>query len=251
MEYPKTNGAKGAINLYDVSRGIVDGMQIVDVLGRNFDVDTGTVPEDMWGGGGLYTGFPTGAAEEFQVLSDNVADTGVLTFFYLPSFTSTKYLTATVTLNGTTPVNTGVSGVRLTIATYNNANPTTFNVGTITVRHSVTTTNVFCVVPAGRSQTNVGGYTVPFGSVGILLKYFCFVRNTTSGSVDGAIWYREFGQSPRLRRPFTATSTFIYAELPTGGIILPALTDIIMRVSSASVNNLDVIGGFDLLVLKV
>jgi len=174
----------------------------------------------------------------------------VITITYLPTSTSTAYLTATATLNGTTPVNIGVSGYRMHTASYASGSSTAFNLGIITVRHIVTTANVFCQIPIGRSQTNVSGYTVPYGYTGYLRRLFCRVIGSTTGTVDGALWVRTNGGSPRLRRPFSASQSDAFEEHPYGGIVMPQQTDIIVRVSAATVNNLDVIAGFDIVLIK-
>jgi len=222
----------------------------VNKFGRNTDVDTAAVPEDVWNGGGVYAGFPTGAAEEFEVFSSSASDTGVLTFTYLPSFLATDWLQATVTLNGTTPVATGITGVRMHTARYVSGGATTFNLGTITIRHRVTTANVFCVSPIGRSQTNVAAYTVPFGSMGVLRRLFCRVIGAVNGTIDGALWVRDLNSSPRLRRPFSATNADHFEEMPYGGLIVNAGADIQVRIGAASANNLDVIAGYDLVLIR-
>ena len=232
------------------AEGKYQNRTIVNKFGRNSDIDTGSVPEDIWNGGGTYKGFPTGAAEEFEVFSSSASDTGTLTFTYLASATATAYTTATVTMNGTTAVNTGVSGIRMDTARYDSGSSTTFNVGTITIRHRVTTANVFCVMPIGRSQTNAAAYTIPYGSTGYLRRLFCRVIGTASGTVDGALWVRESGSSPRLRRPFSAATSDRFEEYPYGGLVLPALSDIMVRISSVSANNMDVIAGYDLVIVK-
>jgi len=234
-----------------VLEGDYPGRSIVNKFGQNLDIDTATVPEDIWNGGGVYAGFPTGAAEEFEVFSSSASDTGVLTFTYLPSFTATSYSTATVTLNGTTAVSTGVTGVRMHTAQYYSGTSTTFNLGTLTVRHKITTANVFCVMPIGRSQTNTGAYTVPFGTIAVVKRLFCRIIGSTTGQVDGALWARTLNGSPRLRRPFTASAPAPFEERPYGGLVFAAGTDLTIRISSASANNLDVIGGFDLEIVTL
>lgn len=228
----------------------LDGYAIVNKFGRNGDIDTGSVPEDIWNGGSTYTGFPTGSPEEFQVFSSDVGDTGVVTFTYLPSSTSTEYLTGTATLNGTTPVNTGVTGYRMHTASYASGSATAFNLGTITIRHRTTTTNIFCAMPIGTSQTYVAAYTVPYGYTGYVKRLFCRVFNQVTGSVEGGLWVRSFGGSPRIRRPFSVSNTDAFEEYPFGGVSIPQQSDISIRIVSASTTNLEVIGGFDIMLIK-
>lgn len=232
-----------------IAEGYYNGRSIVAKFGRNGDVDTATVPEDVCGNGGTYTGFPTGAAEEFQVVSTNAGDTGVLTFTYLASFTATEWQTANVTLNGTTPVNTGITGVRCHTMRYDSGSDTAFNLGDITLRHAVTTANVFATIPIGKSQSNNAAYTVPFGSRGFIKRLFVRENSNQDGFVEGALWLREFGASPRLRRPFACAAQSPFEEMIYGGIELHALTDIHVRVLSASVNNMAVVAGYDIIVV--
>jgi len=233
-----------------ISQGLLQGYSIVNKFGRNPDVDAVTVPEDIWDGGALYAGFPTGAPEEFEVFSSNAGDTGVLTFTYLASNTSTDWQTATVTLTGTTPVNTGITGYRMHTASYSSGSATAFNLGNITIRHRVTTANVFCVMIIGTSQTYASAYTVPSGSIGYVKRLFCNVFSNTVGQVEGALYVRALNGSPRLRRPFSASNNDAFQEEPYGGIMIPSGSDIIVRIPATTATNLDVIAGYDLVLIK-
>lgn len=232
-----------------IAEGLYNGRYIVSKFGRDGDIDTATTPEDVWAGGGIYAGFPTGAAEELQAFSSSASDTGLLTVTYLPSFTATAWLTTTVTLTGTTPVNLGVTAVRAHTAYYNSQNATTFNVGDITIRHRTTTANLFLIVPAGKSQTNNSAYTIPFGSRGFIKRFVVREVSNVTGFVEGALWLREYGKSPRLRRPFAASAQSPFEEIIYGGLELPALTDITVRILTASANNMAITAGYDLIVV--
>lgn len=236
---------------FTISEGLIQGYSVINKFGRNPDIDTGSVPEDIWNGGGVYTGFPTGAAEEFQVISSDAGDTGTLVITYLPTLDSTAFLSATIQLNGTTPVNTGVTGVRMHTARYSSGTSTGFNLGTITVRHITTTANVFCVMPIGRSQSNVAAYTVPAGHSARVVRFFCRVLGATSSTVEGALWIRARGESPRLRRPFTAAQQDSFEEEPYAGLQLNAGDDVVVRISSTATNNTDVIAGYDLILIRI
>lgn len=236
----------------DIAAGRYAGYSYINKFGRNPDIDSGTVPEDIWNGGGVYTGFPTGAAEEFEISSSDAGDTGVVTFTYLASSTATAWSTATVTLQGTTWVSTGVTGIRCHTATYASGSSTTFNLGEITLRHKTTTANIFFKMPIGRSQSNVCAYTVPYGSTLYMTRLFCMLRgNSSSVVIDGSLWVRTLNGSPRLRRPFTVIGSAKFEEMPQGGLIMTAGTDIQVRVSNTyASNNLDVIAGFDATLVK-
>ena len=233
-----------------VAQGLVAGHSWVSKSGKNQDIDTASVPEDIWGGGGVYTGFPTGAAEVLQAVSDSASDTGTLTILYLPSATATAYLTATVTLNGLTPVDFGVSGIRVHSANYSDGTATGFNVGHITVRHKVTTSNVFLYMLPNSNQTYCSAYTVPFNCTGYIYSIFSQIQDGATGTIEGCLWTRLNGTGPRLRRNFVAAQGADYNSYLGGALSFPALTDIIIRVTSASANNTIVLGGYDLLLVN-
>lgn len=233
-----------------ISRGLFSGYSVVNKFGRNPDIDTASVPEDVWNGGGTYAGFPTGSPEEFQIVLSDAGDVGgVVTFTYLATSTSTAYATVSVTTTGLS-TNTGVTGYRMHTANFSSGTDTTFNLGTVTIRHRTTTANIFCVMPIGRSQTNVAGYTVPTGSTGYVRRLFARVIGATSGQIDGALWVRAAGASPRLRRPFSASFSAPFEDIPYGGLQIAGGSDINVRVTTASANNLDVIAGYDIIVVK-
>lgn len=235
----------------DVALGHYASISSVNKFGRNDDIDTGSTPEDIWNGGGTYTGFPTGSPEELQVFSSDAADTGTFTFTYLASSTSTAYQTASVTLQGKTQVNTGVTVYRMHTTQYSSGSATGLNVGTITARHRTTTANVFCVMPIGRGQTYVAAYTVPAGSTAIVRRVFarCY-NNTGSTTVEGGLWVRELNGSPRIRRPFTASNADGFEERPYAGLSIPAGSDIMVRILSTTANNTAVVAGYDIVLVK-
>jgi hypothetical protein len=232
-----------------VGLGLFDGYAITNKFGRNPDVDSTGLPEDVWNGAGPYTGFPTGAPEELEIVLSDAADIGgVVVFQYLASSASTAWATGTVTTTALSTM-TGITAYRMHTARFEKASATAFNVGTVTIRHRTTTANVFCSMPIGTSQTYVAAYTVPAGNIGIIKKSFAYVFANTTGNIQGALWAREPGKSPRLRRPFSASNSDKFLEEPYGGLSFPAGTDIAMRITGASTNNLSIVGGFDIIII--
>lgn len=232
-----------------LAEGKFDGYSIVSKLGKNTDIDTGSVPEDLWDGGGVYTGFPTGSPEVLQAFSSNAGDTGTLYFLYLANNTSEEYQLGSVVLTGTTPVNTGISAWRVHTAWYDNGTSTSFNLGDITLRHTTTTSNVFIFIPIGRSQSNACVYTVPAGNTAYVSAINLVIRGNTSTYVDGALWVRSTGSSPRLRQPFGATNTQ-KVDRKIDRFPLSAGTDITMRVVVVGSNNTSVVGGMQIRLVK-
>ena len=237
----------------DLASGKLSGHVVRNKFGKNSDIDTGTIPEDVWETGGVYTGFPTGSAETLELLSSSTDDAAAgigartVTLFGLDG--DYNNLSETITLNGTTGVNSTGNFLRVHTMFVATAGSNDFNVGTITVRHSTTTANVFLNMQPGRNQTNCAGYTIPANTTGYLKKVHAAIQGSNSANVDGALWIRTFGNPPRLRRPFTFAKNDRLIDEIYGGLRLAEKTDIIMRITSVSANNISLTGGYDIILV--
>lgn len=240
----------------ELAAGRIAGGSIIIKSGRNSDIDAASAPEDIWDGGGVYTGFPTGSAETVTVVSSSANDTaagsGARTVQLIGLNSEWLPTTETVTLNGTTPVTSTNSYRRITrvVVRTSGSSNAAFNAGTITVAHSSTTANVFCVMPIGSNQNQCAVYTVPAGKTGFLRHIHMDLDKSATAYVECALWIRELGQSPRYGYNFTASDAISHERLFYGGLVLPAKTDITVRVQTASANNLDIYTDFDLILLN-
>jgi len=96
----------------DVARGLVPGVTKGVQFGRNTDIDTGSAPETVWNGGGVYTGLPleSVAPGTLDVSSDNnndtLAGTGARTVKLMGLGKNWEYQEETLNLSGTSPVTT-------------------------------------------------------------------------------------------------------------------------------------------------
>lgn len=241
----------------DIPQGKYAGYLLVNKFGRNPDIGTATDPEDVWDGGGTYTGFPTGTPEAVEVLSSSPSDdeggAGAEKVHIYGLDASGLLQDEVITLNGTTPVDSAGTYSRVFRAVVeqsaNGAN-TAFNVGTITIRHTTTTANVFIVMQAGKNQSEVACYTIPSNYIGIMKRFDFAVTSKTSVSIDTALWVRESGKAPRLIQAGKATDTYHEDELFWGGLVFPASTDICLRAVTVSANSTEVTGRFDLILVK-
>ncbi len=178
-----------------IALGRFEGYAIKDKFGANPDIDVG-VEEDVWWGGGDYTGFPTGPAETFEIFSDSANDTAAgtgartLTFYSLDENYVEQDIT--VTLNGVTPVVTTETGIRGARARIMTAGSSGTNEGTITIRHSTTTANVFVTMPpSAGTQTLIAATTVPASKTAVITTIGGGLGvSQTSGNADVAIWTR-------------------------------------------------------------
>ena len=209
------------------------GHQTIFKDGDNPDIRSGTVPEDVWDNGGTYTGFPISAAAA-EVVSTNAGDTGTLFYAYLESPTSESYVTASVTLNGTTPVALGHNVWRCNFMFYDTGDDTTFNLGTISLYHTATPANIFCTIRAGFSQSFCAAYTVPYGSKAYIDRITANIRGSASAAADGFLWWRPIGLSPRLRQAFNVSFGSLYFDDIDYLFTIPAQTDFIPRITACS-----------------
>ncbi len=187
----------------DVIKEDVDKHSAFEKYGRNSDVDTGSTPEDIWNGGSIYTGFPTGAAETLEIFSsdasDSLAGTGAQTveISNLLDGSGNVMPAITVDMAGVTPVSLGAQtysrSTRMRVIT---AGSNGANAGELTLRHTTTTANIFAVMPIGKNRTAILAYTVPTGKT-LYLNRVCFTMaraNGSAGSANVALRARPSGQ---------------------------------------------------------
>lgn len=241
-----------------IAGGLFSGYSIVNKFGTNSDIDKATVPEDMWEGGGAYTGFPDSTLETISVFSSSANDasgnTGARTVRITGLDADYNVIQETVTLNGTTPVATVSTFRRAHTATVITAGNGGVNAGTLTFRHTTTTANVFLSMAIGRNQTNAAAYTIPAGYTGYMRSLHAAIRGTaqanTPAAIEGNIWTRPFGGVFRSRRPFTISSSYRLSDVIYGGLVFTEKSDIVIRVTASSADNVSANGGFDLILVK-
>ena len=231
---------------FEVALGKYQNITIVQKFGQNADIDTAG-DEDVWAGGGFYTGFPTGSPEEFQILCAAGDVGGDITFRYTETSTSTEWKEATIELTGTT-TNTGITGYRSTRAVFDDGSD--FNVDDITCRHITTTDNVFWVLPAGKGQTRVACDHILTGHTALIKSKEVVVNKSNTATVTGSLWIREPGKSPRLVRPFSASNSDKAIDNIFAGLSVPGGSDVAIRIETCSANNTGVTANFDYLLIR-
>lgn len=248
----------------DISQGKRRGVRFIKKFGRNADVDAANT-DISFGMTGAYTGFPTSAAETFEVSSssgDDVNTTGSgawsVRCYYLNSdyemFDSNgDYLYFDVNLNGTNWVDSGVDGMRvwraqvMTSASSNQA----LNVGTITIRWDTTTSAVFINVPPSTNQSESCAFTIPAGYKGYLTAWDVEMAKTASANGTVVIWQRDFGKPPRYKYRKTITQASPVREVFWYSFDeLGEKTDIALRIATISTTNISFSGDMALRLVK-
>lgn len=217
--------------------------------GLSGSISTGAVTEDLINQGGAYTGFPTGTIEAAEIVVSG-ADTGTVYYSYMATNTDLDYTIGSKAITGAGTYALGHNIWRCNFAYFVSSSSTSLNVGNITIRNTITTTNIFVVISAGFSQSFCAAYTVPYGSSVYIDRFTGNMRGSASGSLDGYIWYRAFGESPRLRFPFELQFGSLYFDDVDYLIKIPERVDIIPRITSSSANNLTAKFSYRLIKVK-
>jgi len=219
----------------------------VTALGNNPDVDTGTVPEDIWSGGGLYP-FMT-AATSLELVSsdanDTSAGTGARTVLISGLDASYVEQSDTVTLNGTTAVDLPRQYFRINQLMVLTAGSTESNVGTITLRDDGGGTTRGLIMPTnGISRQAV--YTVPANHTLSIHSIFASLNRTTAVTkeVTIAFSFRSVAGVRRQTLEFSISSSGPYRHDGIPGIVMAAKTDFSLRTTATSSNDVDVTGAF-------
>lgn len=223
---------------------------VLNAQGINIDVDAGT--EDVTELGATYTGMPvipTQAGEALNIVSgsanDAAAGTGQRTIKIVGLDANGALQSETVTLNGTTPVVTTTTWLRVFRAYGLTAGSGGTNAGVITIKHNVTTANVFATIVAGRSQAMLGVFTVPAGTEAKVLSWGGQVYGlsaTAAGEGMLQLMARPTGtnQGWRVLRALVVPAvptTKIVDTIPGDGLKLSALTDVKISFVSATANS--------------
>ncbi len=226
------------------------GRPMLHKFGANFDIDTATVPEDIWSGGGVYTGFVAAAAAT-TIVSDSAADTSngtgarTVTVFGLDA--NYLIISETATMNGATPVALTKQYLRVYRTFVATAGSGETNAGNITVLINAV---VASHVAATFGQTLQATYTVPADYNGAAMLSWYIANNGTAVTtfVNVSLQTRSFGGAWQTKEYITINdSGFWNYTFLTPQIYAPK-TDIRVRATAVGANNTGVSAGFDMVL---
>lgn len=246
--------------LYLAATGQVNGVSRVATLGYNDDIDTASVPEDIWSGAslGVLNGIdhkniqlPAAGGVSMEILStsanDAAAGTGARTA--LISYLDENYnqATQTVTLNGTTPVSLAGPILRINAALLVTCGSTETNVGAISIRAAggLGATYSHMLAGAGIAQSSL--FTVPANHVFDVLDILLSAHqvDTTQRAVTAGFMIRSSAGRRFRGLLIGCTSNTPYVHRTGAGIPISPLaagTDTWLRCEACSQNNTAISG---------
>lgn len=237
-----------------ITMGQLPGFSVLDKFGENPDIDTGTVPEDIWEFGGTYNYDADGTAPIVSLISDNAADNQEIEITGLDI--DGYKVTQTITVNGNTrvPLTTPLWRVyRMSNEsdTGNNINGTIYcYVGTGGVP---ATGDVRAIIDNGNNQSLMALVTIPRGYVGYLLRgEVGGSRSLNTGTMQCAYYSRRYGKVFKIKKRFYVTNqgTSTYQDVRSAPDVIPSMTDIKFTVESVSSNNSGVFGTMDIIMIE-
>lgn len=228
----------------DVGAGRLAWARRVLASGVNTDLDTASMPEDVWAGGGLYP-FPSAATTLEAVSSsanDTSAGTGMRTMIVQGLDANYAEIQESVTMNGTTPVALANSYLRLNVAAVTSAGSGKTNAGTVTIRETGGGTTRG-VMEAGYGNMRQAIYTVPAGYTLMVVSVTLGVVKQASGSavphVTGAAYFGSPTGFTRMTQELSTEDTPFLNH-----IIIPAPVpekwDFSIRITDCSENNVQI-----------
>lgn len=244
-----------------VGLNLIDGVVQAVKFGRIHGVQIADCPVDVIDAGGLYAGFPLGAAETMQIVSSNVNDTllgtGARTVLVsgLLDAEGLAMPDVEVEMNGTTPVLLDATQTyyRANLARVRTVGSTGENVGTITLTHTTTTANIFATIAPGNKCNCTMAYTVPANKTLLIGRGWISLTLASGGLVSAnvAIMAREYlANAPFVAlRNIEITQASPYRFENAGFFVLPARMDFTVQVASVSANNANIASEYDGLLI--
>lgn len=240
--------------LVDVALGRVAGSSGAHVRGFNGDVSTGSVPEVVWALGGIYT---YSSSADIRYVSSSSASDGSSVTLTVEGLTLAGFeVVQSVTLNGQTPVTLTTPMWRLnkayvsgSVAAVGNLYIGTTNTVVAGVPSDATTIRGY--VSASHQQSRAAVYTVPAGKRALLMAWKSGAAAASAGSVQLSLLVRESGKVFRSIEDAMPSTDSESADPFAVPLVVGALADIEVRVTTATSNNMAVKADVDMLLVTV
>lgn len=241
--------------MLDISRGLLVGITHINKFGRNPDVDSGD-HADIWDGGSRY--IPPTDARIHGVVSNNdedgVGGDGARTVLLIGLDVNWDLVEELITLTGQTPVNTNTTFRRIHRMKVMSAGSNQNNIGTILAVAAVDGTSSAVIRP-DIGQTLMAIYTVPRNKTAYITSFYCATVPGIASPDNLVEMHFRIGidtLEPALQTKHVlgllpgGSSAVQHAFLPYK--VALEKTDIILHTTT-TINNTDITGGFDLILV--
>ena len=242
----------------ELAKGNVKHTSYINKFGRNFDIDTGTVPEDIWAFGGLYP-FPTSSvsmtlsSEDSTDTSDGVGARTVCVEGLDSNYDEYK---VDLTLNGQNAVSIPEDLIRVHRVRVNTAGTSGSNQGNLHVGYGAVGSGIPAVtlgyVRAGENQTLQAIYTIPNNKTGYLTDWEAsMLRAGNNKSADIELYFRQSGSVFQIKDHIglTTAGTSFVKNSYTVPQVIPQKTDVVIRTDVVGADDTDVAGAFNLILV--
>lgn len=218
---------------------------VVHKFGKNPNIDTATVPQDVWDGVVAYP-FPAAAAAGTIVSgsADDAAEgTGARTVQIYGLVAGFLRQTEVITLDGTTPVDLANNYLRIFRAKVLTAGSGETNAGALTIAVGGTTV---AQILAGEGQTLMAIFTTAAGESMRLVSWFASIVGKTAGKAEVVLQMRTDGGAWQTKMVVQITDAFGLNYTFPVPFIVPPKTDIRVRVTDVAANDTEVSATFGL-----
>jgi hypothetical protein len=239
----------------EISKGNVIGSMTITKFGLNSDVDTGTIPEDVWDVGGVNVQ-PT-VARVHNINSTSASDTsagiGARTILIRGIDDSFNAVSETIILNGTSNVSTVNSYVHIHLMQVLTGGSTGANAGNILATAQVDGT-VTCQISIGINQSASSLYMIPVGYKGYLIKCRARMGNSTANSESTVgLYNKPFGGVFQLKTQMglnnSGNSHVLLDYSHSAPFILQGKSMTKLMCTNVSNNNTNITGEYDLILI--
>ena len=254
MSHPSSRSGQYPDFYLKACAGLIPGITPLFKFGRNLDIDT-TNPEDVHELGGDYL-FPT-AASTISTVSDSSSDTnsggtGIKTLTIEGLDANWELLSETIEMDGTTPVVTSNSFLRVFRAFADTSGSAQEAIGNITLTHSE---GDIAYIIAGEAQSLIACYSVAVNHTLMLSKLLIgLLRQGATARFEAHFEVKLFNSNSwRVRQDIPTIGSGSSTNERDASPIwfpVPEKSDIRVRVHSVAVNDTGAIASFDGLLIN-
>lgn len=238
----------------DVAKGLVYKTQDYSAFGINDDIDTASIPEDIWSYGGIFV--PPTTFRIHNIVSTSANDTSAETgarIVHVYGVTSSGLENETIIMNGLTPVSTTKEYIDIYIFHIDTAGSSNTNAGQITATAQTDGTITASINVNGYNTSRKAIRYIPTGYTGYLYDFDGGMQQATASSSADVYLLTKFDGEVWLSRRFHGLSNSGNShekddfKVP---IVLPAGSWVKIQCTSVTNNNTKVQGGFNMILVQ-